>query len=48
MTAEGRRLVDEAVAANTAAEHKLLGGLGAREGKQLAELLRKLLAGVEP
>jgi DNA-binding MarR family transcriptional regulator len=47
LTPEGRRLIDRAVAANTAAEAKLVDVLGSRELKLLAGLLRKLLTAVE-
>jgi DNA-binding MarR family transcriptional regulator len=47
LTPEGRRLIDRAVAANTAAEARLVEGLGSRERKLLASLLGKLLAAVE-
>jgi DNA-binding MarR family transcriptional regulator len=43
LTPEGRRLVDEAVAAHTANEHRLLSKLTADEKRQLGALLRKLL-----
>ena len=48
LTADGRRIVDRAVTANTVAEQELMRGLDAREGKLLAALLRKLMATVEP
>jgi DNA-binding MarR family transcriptional regulator len=47
LTAEGRRLVERAFAANTRAERKLLEGLGSRDRRSLGGLLRKLLAIVE-
>jgi DNA-binding MarR family transcriptional regulator len=47
ITEQGKRLVDEAVAANTAAERGLLAGLNAREAKALSTLLRKLLSAME-
>ncbi len=47
ITAQGRRMVDEAVAANTTAERELLAGLSTRETEALSRLLRKLLSVVE-
>jgi len=48
LTPEGRRVVDRAVAANTSVEGRLLEGLTAQDRKLLAELLKKLLASIEP
>ncbi|MGO3886856.1 MAG: MarR family winged helix-turn-helix transcriptional regulator [Mycetocola sp.] len=42
MTAEGLDRVDRAITELTAAEHVLLGGLTAAEGRRLGDLLRKL------
>jgi DNA-binding MarR family transcriptional regulator len=48
LTEEGRKVLDEAVAANTRDEHELLNGLSADEQAALANLLRKLLTSLEP
>lgn len=48
LTDAGRKLLDEAVAANTKSEAELLGGLTAAETATLGKLLRKMLAGLEP
>jgi len=48
LTEAGRKLLDEAVAANTKSERELLGNLTAAEIASLARLLRKMLAGLEP
>jgi len=48
MTDAGRKIVDEAVAANTKRERALLGSLTTSESATLAKLLRKMLAGLEP
>jgi DNA-binding MarR family transcriptional regulator len=48
LTDEGRRVLDEAVAANSERESELLGGLSPDEQQSLAALLTKLLAGLEP
>jgi DNA-binding MarR family transcriptional regulator len=48
LTAEGARILDEAVTAATASEQKLLAGLSPDERETLASLLRKLLADLEP
>ena len=48
LTDAGRELLDEAVAANTASERSLLGGLSATEVATLGTLLRKMLAALEP
>jgi DNA-binding MarR family transcriptional regulator len=42
LTAEGRRIVDEAVVDHVANEKRLLSGLSAAERETLADLLRKL------
>jgi DNA-binding MarR family transcriptional regulator len=48
LTEAGRKLLDEAVAANTKSEGELLSGLTAAETATLGKLLRKMLAGLEP
>lgn len=48
LTEAGRKLLDEAVAANTKRESELLSGLTAAEITTLGKLLRKMLAGLEP
>lgn len=48
LTDPGRELLDDAVAANTARERSLLGGLSANEIATLGRLLRKMLATLEP
>lgn len=47
LTAEGRRIVDEAVVDHVANEERLLSGLSASERKALAGLLRKLGESIE-
>jgi len=47
LTDEGRRVLDEAVKANTEAERELLATLDPIEARELASLLKKLLAGLE-
>ena len=47
LTAEGRRLVDEAVTAHVANEQQMLEPLSDRERGQLARITRKLLAHLE-
>ena len=47
LTGEGRKVLDEAVHANTEVERGLLNGLDARERSELAELLKRLLANLE-
>ena len=47
LTAEGRRIVDEAVVDHVANEARLLSGLSAQERKTLAALLRKLGESIE-
>lgn len=47
LTAEGKKLVDAAVAAHVANEERILAVLTKKERKELAELLRKLLLSVE-
>jgi DNA-binding MarR family transcriptional regulator len=47
LTAEGRRVLDEAVKANTNAERGLLATLEPGEARELAALLKKVLAGLE-
>ena len=48
LTDAGRKVVDEAVTANTKRERALLGSLTSSEATTLAKLLRKMLAGLEP
>jgi DNA-binding MarR family transcriptional regulator len=48
LTDEGRKLLEEAVAANTRSESTLLAELTPREAATLSRLLRKMLAGLEP
>ena len=48
LTAAGRKVIDEAVAANTKREGALLGDLTASEVKTLSRLLRKMLSALEP
>ncbi len=48
LTERGREVVDAAVAANTAAEARLLTGFEDHEIATLGRLLRKLLANLEP
>jgi len=47
LTDEGRGVLDQAVKANTEAERDLNAGLSATESRELASLLRKMLAGLE-
>ena len=47
LTAEGRRIVDEAVVEHVANEKRLLAGLSAVERETLADLLRKLGESIE-
>jgi DNA-binding MarR family transcriptional regulator len=47
LTDEGRSVLDQAVHANTASERELVQGLDGAEARQLAELLKKMLAGLE-
>jgi DNA-binding MarR family transcriptional regulator len=47
LTARGREIADVAVTAHVANEHRLLDTLSAEEQAQLAQLLRKLLVGLE-
>jgi DNA-binding MarR family transcriptional regulator len=47
LTEEGRRVLDDAVHANTVAERELVGGLDTAEAGTLAQLLKKMLAGLE-
>jgi DNA-binding MarR family transcriptional regulator len=47
LTAEGRRIVDEAVVDHVANEERLLSGLSVAEREALAGLLRKLGASIE-
>jgi DNA-binding MarR family transcriptional regulator len=48
LTEAGRKLLDEAVAANAKSERAMLDGLSAKEIDTLGKLLRKMLASVEP
>jgi DNA-binding MarR family transcriptional regulator len=48
LTDAGRKVLDEAVAANTKSEAALLDSLSPKEISTLGKLLRKLLAGLEP
>jgi DNA-binding MarR family transcriptional regulator len=47
LTDEGRVVLEQAVRANTDAERELMAGLDAAESRQLAELLKKMLAALE-
>ena len=47
LTVEGRRVLDDAVKANTAEEGELIATLDPGEARELAGLLRKMLAGLE-
>lgn len=47
LTEEGRRVLDEAVRANTSAERELVAGLAPEELSTLAGLLKVMLAGLE-
>ena len=47
LTEEGRKVLDDAVHANTVAERELVQGLDAAEANALAQLLKKMLAGLE-
>jgi DNA-binding MarR family transcriptional regulator len=47
LTAKGRRVVEEAVAAHRANEERILGGLSERDRTALAGLLRRLLVELE-
>jgi len=47
LTEEGRQVLDEAIRANTKAERELVAGLAPSELAALAELLKKMLAGLE-
>jgi len=47
LTDEGRVVLEQAVRANTDAERELMTGLDAAEARQLAELLKKMLAALE-
>jgi DNA-binding MarR family transcriptional regulator len=48
LTDEGRKVLEEAVAANASHERELVAGLDVAERRSLAGLLRKLLASLEP
>ena len=47
LTDDGRLILEQAVKANTAAERELITGLDAKDTDRLADLLKKLLAGLE-
>jgi DNA-binding MarR family transcriptional regulator len=47
LTDDGRTVLDQAVAANTAAERELVNALDARDRESLAELLKRMLAALE-
>lgn len=48
LTPAGKRLVDEVLAEHLENERRLIAGLSRTEQRELAALLRKLLAGLEP
>lgn len=48
LTAEGKRIVDDAVEAHMRRQHQLLDTLGPSDRKRLADLLRRLAVTVEP
>jgi DNA-binding MarR family transcriptional regulator len=48
LTEAGRRVLDQAVSANSGQEKELVANLTRQEQKVLAGLLKKLLAGLEP
>jgi DNA-binding MarR family transcriptional regulator len=48
LTEAGRRVLDQAVGANSGQEKELIANLTKQEQKVLAGLLKKLLAGLEP
>lgn len=48
LTAEGRALVDEAMAVHVEVEHRLTAALGPRQQERLVPLLRTLLLDVDP
>jgi DNA-binding MarR family transcriptional regulator len=48
LTDAGREVLDQALSANTGGEKELLSNLTTQEQKELAGLLKKLLAGLEP
>jgi len=48
LTDAGRKVLEEAVAANTKSERALLGDLSPTEVETLGKLLRKMLAALEP
>ena len=47
LTDEGRSILDQAVRANAASERELVQGMDGAEARQLAELLKKMLAALE-
>jgi DNA-binding MarR family transcriptional regulator len=47
LTVEGRRVLDDAVKANTAAERELIAALEPGDARELAALLKKMLTGLE-
>jgi DNA-binding MarR family transcriptional regulator len=48
LTDEGRRVIDEAMTRHVEVEHRLVEALPARDRERLADLLRRLLLGVDP
>lgn len=48
LTSQGRRLADRAMPDHAEAEHRLLRGLAPAEREQLAQLLARMMAGLEP
>src|SRR5215472_12587527 len=48
LTAQGRRLIDQAAVRHMANERRILGGLTAADRRQLADLLRKLQTSLPP
>lgn len=48
LTRDGRKVLEEAVAANTKAERQLLDHLSPKEMAALSSLLREVLSGLEP
>jgi|SRR5690348_13833616 DNA-binding MarR family transcriptional regulator len=48
LTESGRKVLEEAVAANTKSERQLLGELSAKELTALSKILREILGAIEP
>ena len=48
LTADGRKVLEEAVAANTKSEQALLGEMSPKQVATLGKLLREVLANLEP